>query len=76
MIAIATAASAAAIAMINTVKNKPSIFPGHRYLLNAMKFRLTLFKINSMLMSMVIRFLLVRKPYTPVKNSAALINRI
>jgi hypothetical protein len=40
-----------------------------------MKFRLTLFRISSMLISMVTRFLLVRKPYTPIKKSAVLINR-
>ncbi len=46
MIAIATAASAAAMAIINTVKNKPSSCPGQRYLLKAIKFRFTLFSIK------------------------------
>jgi hypothetical protein len=45
--AIATAASAAAMAIIKMVKNKPSILLGHKYLLKAIKFRLTLFKISS-----------------------------
>jgi hypothetical protein len=76
MIAIATAASAAAIAIINKVKNRPSIFPGHRYLLKAMKFRFTLFNISSMLISIVTRFFLVRKPYTPIKKRAVLMNNM
>jgi hypothetical protein len=74
--AIATAASAAAIAIIKMVKNKPSILFGHRYLLKAIKFRFTLFSINSILMSMVTRFLLVKNPYTPIKNNAVLKKRI
>lgn len=73
---MATAASAAAMAMINMVKNNPSNLFGQRYLLNAIKFRLTLFNINSTLMSMVMRFLLVKKPNTPMKNKAVLINNI
>ena len=76
MIAIATAASAAAMAIINTVKNNPSNLFGQRYLLKAMKFRFTLFSISSTLISIVTRFLLVKKPYTPIKKSAALINKI
>jgi len=76
MIAMATAASAAAMAIINMVKNSPSILFGHKYLLNAMKLRFTLFNINSILISIVIRFLRVKKPYTPIKNRAALINKI
>jgi hypothetical protein len=75
MIAMATAASAAAIAIIKMVKNSPSILFGHRYLLKAMKFRLTLFSISSILMSIVTRFLLVKKPKTPIKKRAALINK-
>ena len=43
MIAMATAASAAAIAMMNMVKNKPSSFPGQRYLLKKTKFRSRLY---------------------------------
>jgi hypothetical protein len=76
MIAIATAASAAAIAIIKSEKNSPSIWFGHKYLLNAMKFRFTLFNISSILISIVIRFLLVRKPYTPMKKRAVLKNKI
>ena len=76
MIAMATAASAAAMAIINMVKNTPSSLSGHRYLLNAIKFRFTLFNINSTLISMVIKFLRVKKPYTPIKNSAVLMNKI
>ncbi len=76
MIAIATAASAAAIAIINMVKNNPSNLSGQRYLLNAMKFRFTLFNINSTLSNIVIKFLLVRKPKTPIKKSAVLMNKI
>src|SRR5882724_9309951 len=75
MMAMATAASAAAIAMMNRVKNNPSILSGHKYLLKAIKFRFTLFNISSILISMVIRFLRVKNPYTPIKNSAALINK-
>ena len=71
---MATAASAAAIAMIKMVKKSPSILFGQRYLLKAIKFRFTLFNISSMLISMVTRFLLVKKPNTPMKNSAALMN--
>ena len=74
MMAMATAASAAAIAITKMVKNKPSILFGHRYLLNAIKLRFTLFSISSTLISIVIKFLLVKKPYTPIKNKAALIN--
>ncbi len=74
MMAMATAASAAAMAIIKIAKNNPSSVFGHRYLLNAIKFRFTLFKISSILINMVIRFLLVKKPNTPMKNSAALIN--
>lgn len=71
---MATAASAAAMAIINMLKNNPSSLWGHKYLLKAMKFRFTLFSISSILISMVMRFLLVRKPNTPIKNSAVLIN--
>lgn len=74
MIAMATAASAAAIAMIKMVKNNPSSLFGQRYLLNAIKLRLTLFNMSSILMSIVMRFLLVKKPNTPMKNNAALMN--
>jgi hypothetical protein len=76
MIAIATAASAAAMAIMKIVKNKPSSLLGHKYLLNAIKFRFTLLSINSTLINIVTRFLLVKKPYTPMKNNVALIKRI
>ena len=72
--AMASAASAAAIAMINIVKKTPSRLFGHKYLLNAIKFRFTLFRINSTLINIVIRFLLVKKPYMPIKNREALRN--
>jgi hypothetical protein len=62
MIAIATAASAAATAMINSVKKCPCNSPGNKYLLKATKFILTEFSINSTDIKMVIRFFLVRKP--------------
>ena len=76
MIAIATAASAAAIAIMKMVKNNPSSLSGHKYLLKAIKFRFTLFNTSSTLISIVTRFLLVKKPYTPIKKRAVLINRI
>jgi hypothetical protein len=76
MIAMATAASAAAIAIMKMLKNNPSNLSGHKYLLNAIKFKFTLFNINSTLINMVIKFLLVKKPYTPIKNRAVLINNI
>jgi hypothetical protein len=76
MIAIPTAASAAATAIMKMVKNNPSILSGQQYLLNAMKFKFTLFKMSSILMSIVIRFLLVKKPYTPIKNRAVLMKSI
>src|SRR5687768_2771141 len=76
MIAMATAASAAAIVIMNMVKNIPSSLSGQRYLLNATKLMFTLFNISSMLMSMVIMFLLVNKPYIPIKNKAMLTNSI
>jgi hypothetical protein len=76
MIAMATAASAAAMAIINTVKNNPSILFGQRYLLKAIKFRQTLLRTSSMLISIVIKFLRVKNPKMPIKKSAALINNI
>jgi hypothetical protein len=76
MIAIATAASAAAIVIMKMVKNIPSSFPGQRNLLNAMKLMFTLFNISSMLISMVIILRLVNKPYMPMKNKAVLTNNI
>jgi hypothetical protein len=76
MIAIATAASAAAMAMIKMVKKTPSNLSYHKYLLKAIKFKFTLFNINSTLINIVTRFLLVKKPNTPMKKSAALINSI
>jgi hypothetical protein len=74
--AIATAASAAAIVMINKEKNKPSNLSGNKYLLNATKLIFTLFNMSSMDMSMVIKFLLVNNPYMPMKNKAVLTKRI
>jgi|SRR5437868_1513830 len=76
MIAIAVAASAAAIAITKIVKNTPSNLFGHTYLLNAMKLRLTLFNTNSILISIVTRFRRVKKPYTPIKKSVVLMKRI
>ncbi len=76
MIAIATAASAAAIVMMKMVKNIPSSFSGYRYLLKATKLILTLFRMSSILISMVIMFLLVKSPYMPMKKSAVLTNNI
>ena len=70
--AMAMAASAAAMAIIKTEKNKPSLFSGYMYLLNTTKLMFTLFRISSIDMSMVIIFLLVKKPYTPIKNKAVL----
>jgi hypothetical protein len=76
IMAMATAASAAAIVIINKLKKIPSNLSGNKYLLNATKLMFTLFSINSMDMSMVIMFLLVNKPYMPIKNKAVLTNRI
>jgi len=73
IIAIATAASAAAIVIIKIVKKIPFNLSGYRYLLNATKLILTLFRISSIDISMVIMFLLVNKPYMPMKKSAVLI---
>src|SRR5688500_6800241 len=76
MMAIATAASAAAIVIINIVKNTPSSFDGYKYLLKATKLMLTLFNINSIDINIVIIFLLVNNPYIPMKNKAVLTKRI
>src|SRR5688500_837363 len=76
MIALATAASAAAMVMMNMVQKIPSSSSGHRYLLNATKLMFTLFNISSMLMSMVIMFLRVKRPNMPIKNNAVLTNNI
>jgi hypothetical protein len=62
MMAMATAASAAAMAITNTVNITPSNLFAQRYLLKAIKLILTLFRISSMLINMVMRFLLVRNP--------------
>jgi hypothetical protein len=64
------------MAIINMEKKTPSSLFGHTYLLNAIKFRFTLFNISSILISIVIRFFLVKKPNTPIKNSAVLINKM
>jgi hypothetical protein len=76
IIAMATAASAAAMVIINKEKNKPSNLSGNKYLLNATKLIFTLFNMSSMDMSIVIKFLLVNNPYIPMKNNAVLTNRI
>ena len=76
MIAMATAASAAAIVIINKVKKIPFSLSGYRYLLKATKLMFTLFSISSIYISMVIRLRLVNKPYMPVKNKAVLTNNI
>jgi hypothetical protein len=68
MMAMATAASAAAIVIIKMAKKIPSILSGYRYLLNATKLMFTLFRISSMDMSMVIMFRRVKNPYMPVKK--------
>src|SRR6187200_3208608 len=74
--AIATAASAAAIVIINMVKKMPSSLSGYRYLLNTTKFMFTLFNINSIDISIVIMLRRVNKPYMPIKNKAVLTNKI
>src|SRR5580765_7433648 len=76
MMAMAVAASAAAMVITNMAKNTPSSFPGYRYLLNATKLMLTLFRINSTAISMVIIFRRVNNPYMPMKNKAVLTNKI
>src|SRR6187399_2985915 len=75
IMAIATAASAAAIVIINKVKKIPSSLSGYRYLLNTTKFMFTLFNINSIDINIVIILRLVNKPYMPIKNKAVLTNR-
>jgi hypothetical protein len=62
MMAIATAASQAATAITNKEKKNPSSLCGYRYLLKAKKLILTELRINSRDISIVIRFLRVRKP--------------
>src|SRR6185436_19459817 len=76
IMAIATAASAAAIVIINMVKKMPSSLSGYRYLLNTTKFMFTLFSINSIDISIVIMLRRVNKPYMPIKNKAVLTNKI
>jgi nucleoside recognition membrane protein YjiH len=73
---MANAASAAAMVIIKMAKNTPSNFPGYRYLLKAMKLIFTLFRINSMAISIVIMFRLVNNPYMPIKKRAVLTKRI
>jgi hypothetical protein len=53
--------SAAATAITKRLKKWPSSFPGKRYLLKAMKLIFTELSISSTDISIVIRFLLVRK---------------
>jgi len=74
MIAIATAASAAAIVIIKIVKKIPVNRSGYKYLLKATKLMFTLLRMSSIDISMVIIFLLVKKPYIPIKNKAVLTN--
>src|SRR5436190_11561505 len=76
IMAIATAASAAAIVIINMVKKMPSSLSGHKYLLNTTKFIFTLFSISSTDISIVIMLRRVNKPYMPIKNNAVLTNNI
>jgi hypothetical protein len=76
MIAMATAASAAAIVMMKMVNVTPSSFPGKTYLLNATKLMFTLFNINSTAINIVIIFLLVNSPNMPIKNKAVLTKRM
>ena len=74
--AIATAASAAAMVMINKVKKRPSKLFGNKYLLNATKLIFTLFNISSIDINIVIKLRRVNKPYMPMKNKAVLTNSI
>jgi len=60
--AIARETSAAAIAIINKVKNMPSSWWGYKYLLKAIKFMLMLFSINSIDISMVIKLRREKNP--------------
>src|SRR5580658_3004574 len=76
IIAMATAASAAAIVIIKIAKNIPLSRPGNKYLLNATKLIFTLFSISSIDISIVIMFLRVNNPYMPIKKRAVLTNRI
>src|SRR6266496_6090585 len=76
IMAIATAASAAAIVIIKMTKNIPSSLSGYRYLLNTTKLMFTLFKISSIAISMVIILRRVNSPYMPMKNKAVLTNKI
>jgi hypothetical protein len=69
---MATAASAAAMVIINKEKNKPSSLSGNKYLLKATKLIFTLLSISSIDINIVIKFLLVNKPYIPIKNRAVL----
>src|SRR5450432_35117 len=76
IIAIAMAASAAAMVITKMAKNTPSNLPGYRYLLNATKLIFTLFRIISMAISIVIILRRVNRPYMPIKNRAVLTKRI
>ena len=59
-----------------TRRNLVTMLMSVELILKAIKFRFTLFNINSTLISIVTRFLLVKKPYTPMKNSDVLMNSI
>jgi hypothetical protein len=73
--AMAIAASAAAIVIMKIVKNIPSSLPGYKYLLNATKLILTLFSTSSIDINIVIIFLRVKNPYRPMKKRAVLTNK-
>lgn len=66
--AIATDASAAAIATTINAKKKPCNLSGYRKWLIAIKLMLTEFKINSIAINIVIRLRRTRKPNMPTKN--------
>ena len=73
--AIATAVSAAAMAIPNRLKKCPSRCPGKRYLLNTAKLMFVALSISSAEMSSASRFLRVKKPYIPQNSITVLITR-
>ena len=72
MIAIATADSAALTPIENSVKKKPSSWPGKRMRLNTAKLMSTAFSTSSTEMSIAMRLRRVTKPKKPMKNNMAL----
>ena len=66
--AIAKAVSAAANAIMNMVKMAPCNKFGYKYVFISTKFIAAAFKINSIDSNTVIKFSLVKNPYTPIKN--------